>query len=88
MPVYEFEFPTLQDSLPMGPEEHSVHLPINKEIAEALEVDGRAEVTFQGVIKEISAGYNNNDDDYSLRIDVKKIEVYPENEFTELSKDD
>jgi len=88
MPTYEFEFPTLQTDMPMEPEEHSVHLPINKEIAEALEVDGRAEVKFTGIIKEISAGYNNNDDDYSLRIDIKKIEVYPDNEFTDLSKDD
>lgn len=88
MPVYEFEFPTLQTDMPMESEEHSVHLPINKEIADALEVDGRAEVTFTGIVKEISAGYDNSDDNYSLRIDVKKIEIYPENEFSELSKDD
>lgn len=88
MPVYELEFPTLETAQPMGPEEHSVHLPINKEIADVLELDGRAEVSFTGIVKEISAGYDNSDDNYSLRIDIKKIEVYPENEFTELSKDD
>jgi hypothetical protein len=88
MPIYEFTFPTLEDMQPMGPEEHDVHLPINKEIAEALEVDGRAEVTFNGTVKEISAGFDASDDNYSIRIAITKIEVYPENEFTELSKDD
>ena len=88
MPVYEFEMPTMEDNVPVGPEEHYVHLPVNKEIAEALSVDGRTEVTFNGVVKEIDAGYDASDENYSIRIAVKKIEVYPENEFTELSKDD
>lgn len=88
MPVYEFEMPTHADILPNGPEEQYVTLPVNKEIADALTVDGIAEVTFTGVVKEIDAGYDTEDSNYSIRIAVKKIEIYPENEFTELSRDD
>lgn len=88
MPVYEFEMPTLEDSIPHGPEEQYVTLPINKEIADALAVDVMAEVTFSGIVKEIDAGYDTEDKNYSIRIAVKRIEIYPENEFTELSKDD
>lgn len=87
MPVHEFEMPTLEDSQPIGPEEHYVHLPISKEIMEALEVDGRAEVKFSGIVKELDAGYGS-DDTYNMRIAVKRISVEPENEFTDLSKDD
>lgn len=88
MPTYEFTFPTLEDSRPIGPEEHYVNLPVNKEIADALDVDGRAQVEFTGVIKEIDAGYDGSDDEYSIRIAIKKVSVYPENEFSELSRDD
>lgn len=88
MPVYEIEMPTLEEMVPHGPEERYVDLPINKEIADVLSVDGIAEVTFTGVVKEIDAGYDTEVDNYSIRIAVKRIEIYPENEFTELSMDD
>ncbi len=86
MPTYEFPVPTIESEV-QSVAEHSVHLPINKEIADELKVDGRAEVRFTGVIKEIDSGFSD-DSDYSIRIDISKIEVYPENEFTELSDDD
>ena len=89
MPVHTFEVeaPTLETSRPIGPEEHYVNLPVNKEIADALEVDGRAEVKFSGIIKEIDSGYDA-DDNYSIRVAVKRVSVEPENEFTDLSQDD
>ncbi len=86
MPTYEFPVPTIESEV-QAVAEHSVHLPISKEIADELKVDGRAEVRFTGVIKEIDSGYSD-DADYSMRIDISKIEVYPENEFSELSEDD
>jgi hypothetical protein len=88
MPIHEFEMPTFEDSVPMGPEEEFVHLPVNKEIADALDVDGRAEVKFSGIVKEIDAGFGGSDDHYSIRIAVKRVSVEPENEFTDLSQDD
>lgn len=87
MPIYEIPTPSLEEMQPLGPEEEFVHLPINKEIADELTVDGQVEVTFQGVVKEIDAGFGP-DDRYSMRVAVTKIEAYPDNEFTELSKDD
>lgn len=87
MPVHEFEMPTLEDSIPVGPEEHTVYLPVSKEIADLLNVDERAEVKFNGVVKEIDAGYGE-DDNYSIRVSIKRVSVEPENEFTDLSKDD
>ena len=87
MPTYEIPTPSLEEMQPFGPEEEFVTLPINKEIADELTVDGRVEVIFQGVVKEIDSGFSM-DERYSMRVAVKKIEAYPENEFTELSKDD
>lgn len=88
MPVHEFEMPTLESNQPIGPEEHYVHLPVSKEIADILDVDGRAEVKFSGIVKEIDSGYGADDDNYSIRIAVKRVSVEPENEFTDLSQDD
>ena len=87
MPTYEIPTPSLEEMQPLGPEEEFVTLPINKEIADELTVDGRVEVTFQGVVKDIDAGFGM-DDRYTMRVAVKKIEAYPDNVFTELSKDD
>lgn len=87
MPTHEFEMPTFEDSRPIGPEEHTVYLPVSKEIADLLNVDERAEVKFSGVVKEIDAGFSE-DDNYSIRVAIKRVSVEPENEFTDLSKDD
>jgi hypothetical protein len=87
MPTHEFEMPTLQDSMPMEPEEHSVTLPVSKEIADLLTVGERAEVKFYGIVKEIDSGYSA-EDDYSIRVAIKRITVEPDNEFTDLSRDD
>lgn len=88
MPVHEFEMPTLESDRPIGPEEHTVYLPVNKEIADLLNVDERAEVKFNGIVKEIDAGYGESDENYSIRVSIKRVSVEPENEFTDLSKDD
>ena len=87
MPVYEFEGAQLNDTVPSEPQEETVYLPINKEIADLLEVDGRVEFTANGVVREIDSGYGG-EERYSIRVAIKRVEVYPENEFTELSKDD
>jgi hypothetical protein len=86
MPVHEFEMQTLAD-MPMAPEEEYVTIPVNKEIADAISVDGRAEVKFSGIVKEIDAGYSA-EDTYTIRLAVKRVSVNPENEFTDLSQDD
>lgn len=86
MPIYEIPVPTVEaDVQPVA--EHQIHIPINKEIADELAVDIQAEVRFIGIVKELDAGFSD-DDDYSMRIAVSKIEVYPTNEFTELAEDD
>ena len=87
MPMCEMDMPTLETDRPMGPEEHYVTLPVNKEIADVLVVDGRAEVKFSGTVKEIDAGYDA-EGEYTIRVAVKRISVEPENEFTDLSQDD
>lgn len=87
MPIYEMEMPTLETHRPMEPEEHYVTIPVNKEIADELEVDGRAEVKFSGTVKEIDAGYDA-EGEYTIRIAIKRVSVEPENEFTDLSQDD
>ena len=86
MPTYEIAVPTIESDVQQVAE-HQVHLPINKEIADELSVDVQAEVRFIGIVKEIDSGFSD-DDDYSIRIAVSKIEVYPTNEFTELAEDD
>ena len=87
MPIYEMEMPTLETHRPMEPEEYYVTIPVNKEIADELEVDGRAEVKFSGTVKEIDAGYDA-EGEYTIRIAIKRVSVEPENEFTDLSQDD
>lgn len=87
MPIFEIAVPSIESDI-QEVAEHQVHLPINKEIADELSVDIQAEVRFIGIVKEIDAGFSDDDDNYSMRIAVSKIEVYPTNEFTELAEDD
>ena len=73
--------------MPVEPQEEVVYLPINKEIADLLAVDMKVEFTAHGVVQELDSGYGG-DDKYSMRVAIKRVEVYPENEFSTLSKDD
>ena len=86
MPTFELNPPTIEENI-VNAVEHSVHLPINKEIADVIAVDVQVEFRAIGFVKEIDAGFSDGDD-YSMRVAITKIEVYPTNEFTELSKDD
>lgn len=86
----EYEIPAAPPSAEKGVNPtYAIYLPINKEIADAIEVDALVEISFKGVVREIS-----NDDDpdrpdaYSMRVGINSIMVYDENEFEKMSRDE
>lgn len=86
----EYEIPAAPPSAETGVNPtYAIYLPINKEIADAIEVDALVEISFKGIVREIS-----NDDDpsrpdaYSMRVGISSIMVYDENEFEKMSRDD
>lgn len=86
----EYEIPAAPPSAETGVNPtYAIYLPINKEIADAIEVDALVEISFKGIVREIS-----NDDDpgrpdaYSMRVGISSIMVYDENEFEKMSRED
>ena len=84
--TFEVSYPTIEPEV-VSSEVHSIYLPISKELANALGIDERVHVRATGIVKEVSAGFSDSSD-YSLRLDVKRVEVDTENEFESLSRDD
>lgn len=84
--TFEIDLPPIQQETASS-EVHSIYLPISKELAEALDIDERIHISATGIVKELSAGYSDSED-YSLRLDIKRVTVEKENVFEELSKDD
>jgi len=81
--TFEVEYPTIEPEV-VSSEVHSIYLPISAELAKSLGVDDRVHVRATGIVKEVSAGFSDSSD-YSLRLDVKRVEVDTENEFEKLS---
>lgn len=68
---------------------YAIFLPINKEISEAIAVDALIEVVFKGIVREVSNDENpDRPEAYSMRVAISAIEVYDENEFEKMSRDD
>ncbi len=68
---------------------YAIYLPINKEISEAIAVDALIEVVFKGIVREVSHDENpDRPEAYSMRVSINAIEVYDENEFEKMSRDD
>ena len=84
--TYEIDFPPINPETVVS-EVHSIFLPISQELAEALAVDERIHISATGIVKELSAGFSDSND-YSLRLDIKRVTIDRENVFEELSKDD
>ncbi len=85
--TYEIDLPPVaQDNV--STEVHTIYLPITKELAEVLDLDERVTITATGIVKELSAGFTDHIDDYSLRLDINKVTVDRETVFETLSRDD
>ncbi len=85
--TFEIDLPSaVQENV--STETHSIYLPISKELAEALDIDERVTITATGIVKELSAGYTDHIDDYSLRLGINKVTVDKETVFETLSRDD
>jgi len=85
--IYEIDLPPIQPET-VSSEVYSIHLPISKELAEALDIDERISIEASGIVKELSAGFTDHINDYSLRLDIKRVTVEREGVFEELSRDD
>jgi len=85
--TFEIDLPPIQPET-VSSEVHSIFLPISKELAEALDIDERVSISATGIVKELSAGYTDHIDDYSLRLDIKRVTVDRETIFEKLSRDD
>lgn len=68
---------------------YAIYLPINKDIADSIDVDANIEVTFKGVVKALERDeYSERPDAYSMRVSIKAIEVYDENEYEKMARDE
>jgi hypothetical protein len=72
--------------VPVNPS-HSIYLPVNEEIAKALQIEQTAHVSFDGIVKEVDAGYDDSDH-YSIRLDVQRVNIKHENLFEEMARED
>ena len=89
MPKYEIPAAPPSAQTATANPTYAIYLPINGEIAEALEVDAPVEVSFRGIVTELSNDDNpDRPDAYSMRVSISAIEVYDENEFEKMSRDD
>lgn len=71
------------------PPNAAVYLPANKEIIDQLAIDGMVEITIKGRVMSLENRESNLDSNrYEFEVEIKEIEAYPENEFSELAKDD
>lgn len=92
MPKYEIPAapPSAETSSPNPT--YAIYLPINKEISEAIEVDSNIEVTFKGIVRAIERNEyddrGDEEDNYSMRVAISAIEVYDENEYEKMARDD
>ena len=86
----EYEIPAAPPSAETGVNPtYAIYLPINKEIAESIKVDSFVEISFTGIVTEVSNDENpDRPDAYSMRVGINKIMVYDENEFEKMSRDD
>jgi len=89
MPHYEIPAAPPSSEAPTTNPTFAIFLPINKEIADAIDVDAKIEVLFKGIVREISNDENpDRPEAYSMRVAISSIDVYDENEFEKLSRDD
>ena len=89
MPKYEIPAAPPSAQEPDVNPTYAIYLPINGEIAEAIEVDALIEVHFKGIVRAIERDdYSDRDDAYSMRVGINSIEVYDENEYEKMSRDE
>lgn len=66
-----------------------IYLPINKEISDMIDVDESVEIHITGVVKGKNNREQNNDADrYELQIELREVDVYGENEFEKMARED
>jgi len=87
MATHEIATPTIESENVTADAGHRVYLPVSKEIAEALKLDETAHVSFEGVVKEVSAGYDDTDD-YSVTLNIRSVTIENENEFEQMAREE
>ena len=68
--------------------QRTLYLPVNKEIIDALTIDDRATVTLVGKVVGLEAREGSEYSSHEVQLTLSSIEIYPDNEFSELADDD
>ena len=89
MPKYTIPTTTPSDEATPFEYSFSVYLPVNKEIADTVDVDDVVEIHLKAVVKGLNNREQSNDADrYEIQIELREVDVYGENEYENMARED